>query len=504
MAANIFTGAVNNNISVAGNWSLGATPVFNDGNVATFDATSPNCTINATFNCNGLNMTGYTNTLSGASGFTIYGNLTFGGTITATSSIGIGSSGTWTSNGIAWSGNMTLTVGSNTITFADAFVLNGNFTHAAGGGAQTFNGSTFTVKGNWTQSSGRTMLGTTSVIIGGTAGTSTLSLTGTISNAVTLNSTNAISLGSWNQFGGSFTYTAATSVTCTGTVSFTASSTINTNGMTFNAVSFSGASQTYTISSDMDINGTTTLSGTGTTTFTGNTIKVGANLTINAAGTNTGTTLFLIDGTGTWASGATTQILAVSVTINTAGTLTLGTIIAYTTGTITYVAGTVVNTGNTTTFTGSTTLNTAGMVWNNITISTTSTITNNSLLTGTGTLTTSSINASFLGTAGFTFANYSMTTGDNILKSTNTYTITTNITATGTAANNGSFTSSTGGSQAILTLNQGATQDIGFCSATDITSAAGQTIWSYKPTTLSNATNWNTLPTQPATLTYSN
>ena len=66
MAANIFDGSTDGNWGTAANWSLGAVPLIGDGNVATFDATSPNCTINSTARaCNGLDMTGYLGTLSG-------------------------------------------------------------------------------------------------------------------------------------------------------------------------------------------------------------------------------------------------------------------------------------------------------------------------------------------------------------------------------------------------------------------------------------------------------
>jgi len=49
----------------------------------------------------------------------------------------------------------------------------------------------------------------------------------------------------------------------------------------------------------------------------------------------------------------------------------------------------------------------------------------------------------------------------------------------------------------LLTLNRGATHDLSFVNATDIDSSAGTTIYTYKGT-LSNATNWNVLSTNPA------
>lgn len=45
MANNIFTGAINSNSNVAGNWSLGVVPTNGDGNTAVLDASSPNIKI---------------------------------------------------------------------------------------------------------------------------------------------------------------------------------------------------------------------------------------------------------------------------------------------------------------------------------------------------------------------------------------------------------------------------------------------------------------------------
>ena len=80
MAANTFTGLVNSNYGTAGNWSLLAVPTANDGNTATFGATSPACTVNVASVCNSIDFTGYTNTI----------------TMTNTITVGSGASGTIT------------------------------------------------------------------------------------------------------------------------------------------------------------------------------------------------------------------------------------------------------------------------------------------------------------------------------------------------------------------------------------------------------------------------
>ena len=78
-----------------------------------------------------------------------------------------------------------------------------------------------------------------------------------------------------------------------------------------------------------------------------------------------------------------------------------------------------------------------------------------------------------------------------------TYTVTTAMTITGgTSAARISVLSSSSGTKAILTLLQGATQDLSFVDGTDIDSSNGQTIWSYKGT-LTRTTNWQTMPLYP-------
>ena len=110
MAANIFTGTTNSNWGTATNWSLGSVPTASDGHVATFDASSPDCTVNASSRvCNAIDFTGYTNTISGdaARTLTVSGNITLGA--------GMGDGGnikliqgltniTITSNGYYWKG----------------------------------------------------------------------------------------------------------------------------------------------------------------------------------------------------------------------------------------------------------------------------------------------------------------------------------------------------------------------------------------------------------------
>jgi hypothetical protein len=83
---------------------------------------------------------------------------------------------------------------------------------------------------------------------------------------------------------------------------------------------------------------------------------------------------------------------------------------------------------------------------------------------------------------------------------TEVYNITSNLTLTGTLASPITVASSSGVSQVIFTLLQGATQDVGYVTSTRMDSSLGQTIWDYKGT-LTTTTNWNAVTTAaPSTM----
>ncbi len=243
-----------------------------------------------------------------------------------------------------------------------------------------------------------------------------------------------------------------------------------------------------TLTADVTISGTTTSSdanvingafnwGTGGLTTTGNV---------------TGTATLLFNGTGTWTGAAGS--LANNCTINTAGTLTLSGTLLYTTGTLTYTAGTVSAGSSILSIGGNSTLATNGMTWANITLSAALTLTLSSLLSVSGTFTLPNAAVTLAGAGNFSVGTlttatitaarvYTMDTG-------NTYTITSALTIIGLVGGHVSFAgSSVAGTKAIMTLAGAASQDVGFCDATDIDSSLGQAIFSYKGT-LTRATNW--------------
>ncbi len=434
---------------------------------------------------------GYSFTVSGSGALSLSGgNVTFstGMTLTATGNLGFSGNTTITSNGKAWLGNLQPQL-------PGVYTLSGDFTvqgvsHAVAGNPTAINGGNFNVLGNYTASAGRTISGTSIVRF---VGTGTVTVNGTINNSVHIATSGTTTFSTTFSYGnGTLSYISG-NTNCTtnnNTLSLAAGCTFLTSGMTWNNILFAGTNQTYTLSSDLNASGTTTLNGTTTLTLNG--FKLNTN-GLNASGPASGTTNIFIIGTGATLQASGTG-LRNNLTINSAGIVTTG-IINYNTGTLTYSAGTIAH-GPTSILTCvlPTTLNTSGMSWYNVTFSTNaSTHILNSNLNVANTIRTS-ISTTFSGAGGWTCANFSCTTGGvNIrLKTGNTYTITSGMTIITTVAFPIVFSSITPNTNAILTLKPGATQDIRFCDATDIDSSGGQLIQSRKGV-LTRATNWKLL-----------
>ena len=295
---------------------------------------------------------------------------------------------------------------------------------------------------------------------------------------------------------GGYTQLGASGIVLNGTAILTS------GGVTWSrTLVFGGASPTYTFVGNLTVTGLITFQGSGNTTLTNNTLNINGSLTQTTAGTYSGTTAIVFGGTGTWSNSGGGTIRN-NTTINTAGTLTISGSINYNTGIFTYTAGTVVTTGSTLNIAGATTFNTAGMSWNNIAI-TTGIQTLNSLFSINGTMTLS-ISTIFAGTAGFSVATL-IASGTGLihqLVSTVTYTINTAFTCTtATSASRVLFRSTTPGVQAILTVQPGATIDLGFVNATDINSSLGRTVYSYRGA-FSNTLNWSLLPVDVTTTAF--
>jgi hypothetical protein len=369
-------------------------------------------------------------------------------------------------------------------------------------GTATFNGA-FDIISDGNISGGT--VGTTNRTIrvtGATTGTSTCSsigLNGTTldvacgSNAFTIASGATVTLFS----GAGILYTSSGTWTTTGSIVSYNGAVINMNGSTnaFATISnTSGVGRILTLLSNVFV---------GSFTASANDALNGVGFSLNVSGTaslsiisGTATLRFVGSTLGSWTQGAGTTNSISSVVFDKSGGATLNIPNSFTyagaTG-ITYLAGNINHTATLTV--GNMIFNTAGMSWNNITVSNGGTLTLSSLLTLGGTLTCSG-NASFAGAAGATFARLVAATSAATLTwlSGNTYTCTTSMSVSGTNASPINFYASiVNGTKAIFTLNQGATQGNFFVNARDIDSSLGQTVWDALGTTavLLRTINWN-------------
>jgi hypothetical protein len=208
-------------------------------------------------------------------------------------------------------------------------------------------------------------------------------------------------------------------------------------------------------------------------------------------------------GTGTLTM--TNNGLSGPLTINTAGTVTINSFIG---NSFTYTAGTIVSTSSTFSCaysaanSGNINISAPGIQWNTFSCIIVATIVLNATLTVTAmTLTTGgSISIAFAGSSGFTVGTLSSTAavaGNNLgitLGAGNTYKVTSVLNLyTPTIGTYLGLKSGTPGSVAYFTLEQGATHSVGNIQPTDIDSSGGQTIWAWKPNTISNSPNWKTL-----------
>lgn len=323
---------------------------------------------------------------------------------------------------------------------------------------------------------------------------------------------------------GNLTLSAAAGflITGTGSVQLSQTSTITSNGTVMDvALRFSGVSVTYTLNGDLVCNKQVTIlpssnSATGTYTATTNERLIArAGLTVmgpSSITTTQGTVVFEIQG-GTLSGGSTVATVKNNINIvPSASAITIvtgGTAFAFNTGTITYTPstfGVTHATGSVLTLSGSCTLNTPGMAWDNITVNTGGiTITLNGALTLNHALThTTSGAVTYAGTSSWTAGSFSATNAGNTttLTAGYTYTITGGITTTGTAAS-GITVQSSSGVKAILTIQQGATEDCLYTNATAIDCSAGKTWWITKPS-VAGSSNVLSRPMEPGQVADAN
>lgn len=166
--------------------------------------------------------------------------------------------------------------------------------------------------------------------------------------------------------------------------------------------------------------------------------------------------------------------------------------------TITYTSGIINATNNTLNLLAACTLNTDGMSWGTITNSASLTVTLGSTLSA-NTITGGS-SLSFGGSFGFYVnnLNYTIDGGTLTMGAGNFYYVRNSLFTRGTLASRAVFASSSASLVTYFILENSATQDVGFTSATRIDSSLGQTIYTRKGV-LTTTTNWELL-TNPVTI----
>ena len=493
MAANIFTGATNSLFSVATNWSLGTVPTSTDTHTTTFDASSPNCTVNVASNCQSLDFTGYANVLTMSSQLNVTtGTVTFqanqSSRIAGTQSLTLTGNCSIIANGATWNTGISTATAASTKTLTGTLTISGLFiANMVGGGV--FNGGTLILNGGL--STQQIQTGTTAITLGG----GTWSGGQTISNPITI--AGNITLGTTvTALNTTITYSSGT-VTVTGSTATFRTCTLNTSGMTWNTVTF-GPSNTCTLTSDLNCD--TFLFPAGNATVVNGAFNINCNnLTGGSAGTMAGTATIRMIGTGTWSM--STGVLANNLIFDSTGTITVSGAVTYQTGTITYTTGTVITTGSTLGILLDTVLATNGILWNDISITVTAitlTLLNNLTCLGSfyyyGSINSLTLNGNIL-TIGGNFRATLLTTGvitgttDIVLNGTGIMS-TDSVTGTGGVRNN--ITINTSGTITIGTTFAYATNTITYTTGTVITT--GSTLLIIASATLAtNGIIWNNI-----------
>lgn len=303
------------------------------------------------------------------------------------------------------------------------------------------------------------------------------------------------------QLYGNITFSTGMTITATGVISILGSGTWTSNGKIWTGGITPSAPATITLADDFVCTLNFTHIGTGgAQVFNGNNLFLRGNYTASSGRTIAGTTLVVFNTT-------TTQTINVSgtfssnISINASGTVIIQGLNLSGSATVTYVtAGSFSHTGLLLVL-SSATFNTAGISWNNVTITTNSTMTLNSLWSIAGTLTITTVSVVFAGTAGFTCGTFMITTGNHTMGSGLTYTVNTLLNVDGTAANTAQLFRSSAGTPFYFILSQGATQDVDFLDTNEMDASGGLTIWTYRGTPTSS-TNVKVMPTQPQTRSY--
>lgn len=296
---------------------------------------------------------------------------------------------------------------------------------------------------------------------------------GTLNFTFNLNTTGTINFGT-----GGYTETG------TAALRFQTATTITSNGSLWAGNIIFAANGVFTLADSLSITGNLTFETGFSPVINGNTLSIKGNLTVQTAGTISGTTVFSFTGTGTW-SHTSIGLISNILTINTLGTLTISGTVYKQTGLFTYTAGTIIDTTGTVAV-QSLTLNLSGFTFRKLLVNNTITLTSN-------------INATTFGTWGVNATTFVL--GGNTINFTNLELGNSSTTTLPTAwvCQNIEFTNSSSGilNTNSITINGNILQSgISFYSGTTSFTYAGTGTWT-SPSTgyITNSFTINTVGT---------
>ena len=238
---------------MATNWSLGAVPLSNDGNVATFTNTSPDCVMNSSSArvCNHVDFTNYTNTITMTNTLTSYSNTTLWSWmhVAGTSNLIVGGAWNLISNWFSRPNGLSFANSGVTATLVDNWTVQDAVFIA---NAWVVNGSTLYVNWNLTVTNSLSASSTKIVM----QGNWTRSGAGVLTCPLTFNSPwNTIILSGIIFYStGTMVYTAGT-ITTTGSTLKIASATLDLAGTTLSNFYFFGATTALVLKSEVKIAG---------------------------------------------------------------------------------------------------------------------------------------------------------------------------------------------------------------------------------------------------------
>lgn len=227
----------------------------------------------------------------------------------------------------------------------------------------TFNGGNCLVGGDLNMGPNLGIQGTGAIVLDGTG---TWDGFAEVLCDLVINTAGTITVSGTVRFGAStITYVSGTVVASGSTLVFSSPCTIDTNGITWNNVSFQSTAATWTVSSQLDIGGSFSQVSGSAQVFNGSDIYISGNANWDGT-TMSGTSDFVMIGTGTWSSNsAVTEVRntvifnAPSGTITISGTVNFG-------GVFTHSAGTIVTTGSTVNFRTGATVTANTITFNNV------------------------------------------------------------------------------------------------------------------------------------------